>query len=271
MARVVAIANQKGGVGKTTTTFNLAHALCDNGKKRVLVCDFDPQASLTIACGFEPHRLEKTVYDLLVDTEEELSPWTVIQATKTQEIRLLPSNIDLSNAEQQLVSQLSREHALKRVVDHLRGDFDLILIDCPPSLGLLMTNALTAADAVIIPVSSDYLSLRALEHLLPTIQKVRRHVNPALRNLGIVVTRHDRTVHAKEILEELRKAFDGTLFETIIPASVKAKDAIAKGESIFSADPESALAEAYRSLANEVDARMSGAARPQALGAVAHG
>lgn len=260
MSRVIAVACQKGGVAKTTTTYNLGHALAANGNT-VLLCDFDPQASLTLAAGLEIHRLSGTIYDLLVPGAEERSSWDLILPTATRGLSILPSSIDLSQAEIQLVNKMGRERTLRKVTDTLRRDFDFILLDCPPTLGLLLTNALTAADDVLVPIESDYLSLRALEHLLPTIDEVRRELNPELRLLGILITKHQqKTTHARDSVEELRKAFGEKVFQAVIPYRAKARDAVAAGQSIFDYDPHSPVADAYQQLAGEVLARVG---RPQ--------
>jgi chromosome partitioning protein len=252
MTKIIAVANQKGGVGKTTTTLNLAHALAEDGQNRVLLCDLDPQASLTALLGFEVHTLPASVYDLLLE-KPGLKPEDVVLATQMAGVSLLPSTIDLSKAESELLAETGRDHLLAGVLAPLHDRFEFILCDCPPSLGLLTSNVLAAADEVLIPLSSDYLALRALEHLLANVEKIRRRVNPRLKTGGILVTmHHQRTAHARAILDGLRSSHPELVFESVIPYSVRAKDSIATGQSVLAYDPKGPLAEAYRSVAREI-------------------
>ncbi len=252
MTKIIAVANQKGGVGKTTTTLNLAHALAEDGRNRVLLCDLDPQASLTALLGLEVHSLPASIYDLLVE-KPNVSYQQVIQPTGMAGVSLLPSTIDLSKAESELLAEPGRDHLLAGLLEPLRAEYDFILCDCPPSLGLLTSNVLAAADEVLIPLSSDYLALRALEHLLANVEKIRRRVNPNLKTGGILVTmHHQRTAHARAILDGLREAHPELVLESVVPYSVRAKDSIATGQSVIAYDPKGPLAEAYRNVAREI-------------------
>ena len=252
MPSIIAIANQKGGVAKTTTCLNLGHALSERGR-RVLLVDLDPQASLTISLGVDVRNLTSTIYDVLLTTNADLSIKGIIQATGIKGVSLAPASIDLSKAEMDLFSEMNRERALKDALKPVESAYDYILIDCPPSLGLLTTNALAAADAVLIPLQSDYLAMRGAELLLATIEKVRRKLNPKLELLGVLATMHDaRTSHSRDVLKEVRAAFGDQTFDAVIPYSVSAKESVVSGKSILQYDGKSKLARSYRALADEI-------------------
>lgn len=256
-ALIVAMCNQKGGVGKTTTTINLGAALAETGRK-VLLVDFDPQGSASVGLGVNPHTLERTIYNLLLSRAIEASD--VIVPTGVDNMDILPANIDLSAAELQLVSEVAREHTLKRVLDRIRPDYDIILIDCAPSLGLLTVNALTAADKVLTPLECEFFALRGIALLTDTVTKVKDRLNPDLEMLGILGTMFDaRTLHSREVLDRVIQAFGDTVFHTVIRRTVKFPETTVAGEPITTYAPGSSGAEQYRSLAREVLARCPGA------------
>ncbi len=249
-ALATAIVNQKGGVGKTTTTFNLGVAL-HRLDRRVLLVDLDPQAALSVSAGISIAHLTSSIYQALLD--DKVDPVPIIKETVSG-VDVLPATIDLAAAEVELVSMTLRELVLKDVLAKLRSRYDHILIDCPPSLGLLTINALAAADQVLIPLECEYLATRGLTLLMQTLDKVRSRLNRDLRIAGIVPTMFDgRTTHAKEILAELRSAFPGQVFDEPIKLSVRVKEAPAAGLSIFDYDPNHDVARAYARLAQEVD------------------
>lgn len=249
-AQIIAMCNQKGGVGKTTTTINLGAGLVETGR-RVLLVDFDPQGSLSVGLGADPHQMEASVYNLLLDDEVDADQ--VIEPTSTEGMDLLPSNIDLSAAEVQLVSEVAREQALNRVLEPLRERYDVILIDCAPSLGLLTINALTAADQVIIPLECEYFALRGVALLQRTIDMVQKRINPRLKLLGVLGTMFDgRTLHSREVMERVVEAFGDTVFHTVIRRTVKFPETTVAGEPITSYASSSPGAQAYRDLTKEV-------------------
>ena len=250
MGRIISLANQKGGVGKTTTTISLGAALGELGQ-RVLLVDFDPQGALSVGVGVNSIELESTVYNLLLDRNTEFGD--VVCKTDTAGVELLPGNIDLSAAEVVLVSEVAREQALRRVLHPVRDDYDFILIDCPPSLGLLTVNALTASDRVIIPLECEYFALRGMALLVDTIEKVRDRLNPELDVEGVIPTMYDgRTLHSREVLARVRDAFGARVFQTTIPRSVRFAEAPVVGQAILTYAGDSKGAEAYRRLAREV-------------------
>ena len=256
-ALILAMCNQKGGVGKTTTTINLGAALAETGRK-VLLVDFDPQGSASVGLGVNPHTLERTIYNLLLSRTIDAAD--VIVPTGVDGMDILPANIDLSAAELQLVSEVAREHTLKRVLDRLRPEYDIILIDCAPSLGLLTVNALTAADKVLTPLECEFFALRGIALLTDTITKVKDRLNPDLEMLGILGTMFDaRTLHSREVLDRVIQAFGDTVFHTVIRRTIKFPETTVAGEPITTYAPESSGADQYRSLAREVLARCPGA------------
>ncbi len=249
-ALVTAVVNQKGGVGKTTTTFNLGVALQRLGR-RVLLIDLDPQASLSASAGIPVAQLTASVYQALLD--EATDPLPLIRGTASG-VDVLPATIDLAAAEVELVNMTLRELVLRDVVDKLRPRYDHILIDCPPSLGLLTVNALAAADQVLIPLQCEYLATRGLTLLLRTLTKIQGRLNRNLRIAGILPTMFDgRTTHANEILAELRANFPGQVFDVVIKESVRVKESPAAGLSILDYDGNHDVARAYLQLAAEVD------------------
>jgi chromosome partitioning protein len=252
-ARVISLCNQKGGVGKTTTTINLGAALAEYGRK-VLLVDFDPQGSLSVGLGLNPHQMELSIYNLLMQRDITLDD--VVVPSGVPGMDLLPSNIDLSAAEVQLVHEVAREQTLARVLAPAIEKYDVILIDCQPSLGLLTVNALTASDSVLVPLECEYFALRGVALLKITIDKVRERLNPKLKIDGVLGTMYDgRTLHGREVMERLVEAWGDTVFHTVIRRTVKFSDSTVAGEPITSYATASTGAEAYRQLAKEVLAR----------------
>ena len=252
-AWVLAMCNQKGGVGKTTSTINLGAALAEWGR-RVLLVDFDPQGALSVGLGVNPHDLDRTIYNVLI--ERDVAVDDVLLKTNTPGMDLLPSNIDLSAAEIQLVNEVAREQVLARVLAPVLPDYDIVLIDCQPSLGLLTINALTAADSVIIPLECEFFALRGVALLMQTVDKVRERLNPRLEVEGILATMYDpRTLHSREVLSRVVEAFGDRVFHTVIGRTVRFPETTVVGEPITTYASSSVGARAYRELAKEVLAR----------------
>jgi chromosome partitioning protein len=252
-AAVLAMCNQKGGVGKTTSTINLGAALAEYGR-RVLLVDFDPQGALSVGLGVQPHQLDQTIYNVIMERSVNVND--VVMGTSVEGMDLLPSNIDLSAAEVQLVAEVGREQTLGRVLYPVMKEYDFVLVDCQPSLGLLTVNALAAADGVIIPLECEFFSLRGVALLIDTIEKVRERLNPKLEISGILATMFDpRTLHSREVMARVVEAFGEIVFDSVINRTVRFPETTVAGEPITRWAPRSAGASAYRSLAREVIAR----------------
>ena len=251
-ARIIAMCNQKGGVGKTTSTINLGAALAEHGRK-VLLIDLDPQGALSVGLGVPMHALDRTIYNALMERHTTLSDVIIHDVGTISGLDLAPSNIDLSAAEVQLVSEVAREQTLLRVIAEVRADYDYVLIDCQPSLGLLTVNALTAAQGVIIPLECEFFSLRGVALLVDTIDKVKERLNPDLEISGILATMYDaRTVHCREVFSRVVEAFGDTVFTTVISRTVRFPETTVAGQPITTWAPTSLGAQAYRDLAKEV-------------------
>ncbi|MBA3488369.1 MAG: ParA family protein [Longispora sp.] len=249
------MANQKGGVGKTTTTINLGAALAEYGRK-VLMLDFDPQGALSVGFGVNPHDLEFSVYNLLM--QPDIGIHDILYKTNIDGLHLLPANIDLSAAEIQLVNEVAREMTLARLLRPVLKEYDYILIDCQPSLGLLTINALTAAHSVLVPLECEFFSLRGVALLLDTLDKVRERLNFDLELEGILATMYDsRTTHCRQVLQRVVEAFGDKVYQTVITKTVKFPESTVAGAPITVLDPASAGARNYRQLAREVIAAQS--------------
>jgi chromosome partitioning protein len=248
-AKVVAMCNQKGGVGKTTSTINLGAALAEYGR-RVLLVDMDPQGALSAGLGVPHYELEKTIHNVLV--EPRVSIDDVLLSTRVKHMDLVPSNIDLSAAEIQLVNEVGREQTLGRALHPVLDRYDYVLIDCQPSLGLLTVNGLACSDGVVIPTECEFFSLRGLALLTDTVDKVRDRLNPKLEISGILLTRYDpRTVNAREVMARVVGRFGDLVFDTVITRTVRFPETSVAGEPITTWAPKSTGAVAYRSLARE--------------------
>ncbi|ADY57624.1 chromosome segregation ATPase [Syntrophobotulus glycolicus DSM 8271] len=249
MARIVAIVNQKGGVAKTTTAVNLASSLVERGSK-VLLIDLDPQGNATSGCGVMKHRLSRCIYDVIINDEDIRN---VILDTELKKMKVAPARIELAGAEIELVSLSQRESRLGQAVKEIQNEFDFILIDCPPSLGLLTLNALCAATDVLIPIQCEYYALEGLSLLMNTLDKVRKSLNRELEVLGVLLTMFDaRTNLSIQVVDEVKRYFRDKVFRTIIPRNVRLSEAPSHGQPIILYDTKSRGAEVYRDLAEEV-------------------
>jgi len=249
VGKIIAIANQKGGVGKTTTSVNLSACLAYIGK-RVLLVDIDPQGNATSGTGIDKAEVDQCIYDVLV---EDIDARLVIKNTAVEGLHIIPATIQLAGAEIELVPTISREVRLKRALEAVKDEYDYIIIDCPPSLGLLTLNALTASDAVIIPVQCEYYALEGLSQLLNTVRLVQKHLNTELAIEGVLLTMLDaRTNLGIQVIEEVKKYFQDKVYHTIIPRNVRLSEAPSHGEPIIIYDPKSRGAEVYLDLAKEV-------------------
>ncbi|MBD2763428.1 ParA family protein [Kocuria sp. cx-455] len=252
-ARIIAMVNQKGGVGKTTSTINLGAALAETGRK-VLLVDFDPQGALSAGFGSNPHELDLTIYNVMMDRSVDV--WDVVQETHVPNVDLLPANIDLSAAEVQLVTEVAREQVLSSALRKVEEYYDVILIDCQPSLGLLTVNALTASHGVIIPLICEFFALRAVALLVDSIEKVQDRLNPKLQIDGVLATMFDsRTLHSREVIARIVDAFGDKVFDTVIKRTVKFPDATVAAEPILNFATNHPGAESYRQLARELISR----------------
>lgn len=248
-ARVIAMCNQKGGVGKTTSSINIAGALSQYGR-RVLIVDFDPQGAATVGLGINANAVEDTVYTALFNPRMDVH--TVIQHTDFESLDIMPSNIDLSAAEVQLVTEVGREQVLAGVLRQVKDEYDVIIIDCQPSLGLLTVNALTAADGVIIPVAAEFFALRGVALLMQSIEKVQSRINPSLEVYGVLVTMFTHTLHCDEVLQRIYEAFQGKVFHSVISRSIKLPDSTVAAAPITIYAPNHKTAKEYREVAREL-------------------
>jgi len=247
--RVVAIANQKGGVGKTTTTVNLGAALAELGF-RVLVLDLDPQGNASTGLGLNPRDVERSVYDVLLS---DATLDDIVEPTSLKNLFVAPATIDLAGAEIELVPVMSRELRLRKAIETVKDDYDIIMIDCPPSLGLLTVNGLAASDDVIVPIQCEYYALEGLGQLLRNVGLVQANLNPGLEVRGIILTMYDaRTKLADQVVAEVRAYFGEKVYETVVPRTVRLSEAPSFGQPIIVFDPTSRGAKAYRDLAKEV-------------------
>ena len=249
MVKVIAVANQKGGVGKTTTAVNWAACLAKEGRK-VLLVDSDPQGNATSGLGFDKRDIKKCVYDTLIN---DVPMAEALKHTAYENLDIIPATIQLAGAEIELVSLMNREGRLKNALEHVKHDYDYVIIDCPPSLGLLTINALTAASSVMIPVQCEFYALEGITMLMNTIQLVQRNLNPALKLEGVVMTMFDsRTNLAQDVVEEVKKYFKTKMYKTIVPRNVRLSEAPSHGMPVIDYDSKSKGAQVYMELAQEV-------------------
>lgn len=248
MGKIVAFSNQKGGVGKTTTCVNMAAYLAAKGNK-VLIVDLDPQGNATTGLGFAKSEVKSSVYNTMID---EMPLAQAVLTTETENLDILPSNIDLAGAEVELVYVKDREHVLKRVLEGAKNSYDFIAIDCPPSLGLLTINALAAADTAMIPIQSEYYAMEGLSQLMNTIRLVKKHLNPSLEIEGVVLTMKDnRAIISRQISDEIRKYFGKRVYDTVIPRNIRLAEAPSHGKPIMEHDNKCTGAKAYLALTEE--------------------
>ena len=252
MGRIIAIANQKGGVGKTTTAINLSSCLAEAGKK-VLTIDLDPQGNMTSGLGVDKSELENTVYELMLD---ECSIKESMTDTVVEGMKIIPSNVNLAGAEIELLGINEKEYILKNAVDYIKDDYDFIIIDCPPSLNMLTINAMTTADSVLVPIQCEYYALEGLSQLMHTIDLVQQRLNPKLTIEGVVFTMYDvRTNLSNQVVDTVKENLDANIYKTMIPRNIRLAEAPSYGIPINMYDSKSAGAESYRSLADEIISR----------------
>ena len=251
MGKIIAVVNQKGGVGKTTTTVNLTAALTEAGKK-VLMCDFDPQANATSGLGVEKRKVKQSVYDVIIN---DVAAKEAIVPTKFGDV--LPSSPDLAGAAVELLTMDSPNFRLKNALDAVKGDYDVIFIDCPPSLELLTVNALAAADSILVPVQCEYFALEGLADLMTTMRLIKKRINPNLEIFGVLLTMYDgRTNFSNQVAQEVRKHFPGKVFATVIPRNVRLAEAPSHGLPVTSYDKSSRGAVAYKAVTDEIKRRL---------------